>query len=78
MQNNKIYKGADEYEKIAVTVNCMAVYNSFIDVPDGMNIDEAIKYAKEHLSNIPIINGLEYISDSDELDEENCEFEDVE
>lgn len=55
-------------KRLVVTVNCMAVYNSFIDVPDGMNIDEAIKYAKEHLSNIPIINGLEYVSDSDELD----------
>lgn len=65
-------------KRLAVTVNCMAVYNSFIDVPDGMNIEEAIKYAKEHLSNIPIINELEYVSDSDELDEENCEFEDVE
>lgn len=65
-------------KRLVVTVNCMAVYNSFIDVPDGMNIDEAIKYAKEHLSNIPIINGLEYVSDSDELDEENCEFEDAE
>lgn len=65
-------------KRLAVTVNCMAVYNSFIDVPGNMNIDEAIKYAKEHLSNIPIINGLEYVSDSDELDEENCEFEDVE
>lgn len=65
-------------KRLVVTVNCMAVYNSFIDVPDGMNIDEAIKYAKEHLSNIPIINGPEYVSDSDELDEENCEFEDAE
>ena len=65
-------------KRLVVTVNCMAVYNSFIDVPDGMNIDEAIKYAKEHLSSIPIINGLEYVSDSDELDEENCEFEDAE
>jgi hypothetical protein len=65
-------------KRLVVTVNCMAVYNSFIDVPDGMNIDEAIKYAKKHLSNIPIINGLEYVSDSDELDEENCEFEDAE
>lgn len=65
-------------KRLVVTVNCMAVYNSFIDVPDGMNIDEAIKYVKEHLSNIPIINGLEYVSDSDELDEENCEFEDAE
>lgn len=64
-------------KRLAVTVNCMAVYNSFIDVPDNMNIDEAIKYAKEHLSDIPSINRLEYVSDSDELDEENCEFEDV-
>lgn len=64
-------------KKLAVTINCMAVYNSFIDVPDSMNIDEAIKYAKEYITKIPL-GTLEYITDSDELDEENCEFEDVE
>lgn len=65
-------------KRLDITVNCMAVYNSFIDVPDDMNIDEAIKYAKEHLSDVPIPEGLEWVPDSDELDEENCEFEDVE
>ena len=38
-------------------------------------IEEAIKYAKEHLNEIPC-GELEYISDSDELDEENCDFDD--
>ena len=33
-------------KRLDITVNCMAVYNSFIDVPDDMDIDEAIKYAK--------------------------------
>ena len=40
-----------------------------------MTIEEAIKYAKEHLNEIPC-GELEYISDSDELDEENCDFDD--
>jgi hypothetical protein len=53
----------------------MATYNSYIEVPDNMNINEAIQYAKEHISNIPI-GVLEYIPDSDELDDENCDFED--
>jgi hypothetical protein len=62
-------------KKLNVTVTCMATYNSYIEVPDNMNINEAIQYAKEHISNIPI-GVLEYIPDSDELDEENCDFED--
>lgn len=62
-------------KKLNVTVTCMATYNSYIEVPDNMNINEAIQYAKEYISNIPI-GVLEYIPDSDELDDENCDFED--
>lgn len=57
-----------------VTVICAAVYNSSIEVPDEMTLEEAIGYAKEHINEIPC-GELEYISDSDELDEENCGFD---
>ena len=60
-----------------VTVQCMAVYNSSIEVPDNMNLQEAIEYAKEHLDEIPC-GDLEWISDSDEIIEENCDFEEDE
>lgn len=40
----------------------------------GMALEEAVDYAKDHLDEIPC-GELEYISDSDELDEENCDFE---
>ena len=62
-------------KRLNVTVQCMAVQNSGIEVPHDMTIEEAIKYAKEHLNEIPC-GELEYISDSDELDEENCDFDD--
>ena len=61
-------------KKLNVTVQCMAVYNSSIEVPDYMTLEEAIEYAKGHLDEIPC-GELEYVSDSDELDEENCDFE---
>ena len=61
-------------KKLNVTVQCMAVYCSSILVPDEMTFEEAIQYAKEHINEIPC-GELEYISDSDELDEENCDFE---
>lgn len=61
-------------KKLNVTVNCMAVYDSYIEVPDNMNIEEAIQYAKKNITKIPL-GTLEYITDSDELDEENCVFE---
>ena len=57
-----------------VTIVCQAAYNSHINVPDEMTLEEAIKYAKEHLNECTIETELEYISDSDMLDEENCEF----
>ena len=64
-------------KKLNVTVQCMAVYNSSIEVPDNMSIEEAVEYAKRHINEIPL-GELEYISNSDELDEECCEFEDEE
>ena len=61
-------------KRLNVTVTCMSVYNSGIDVPDEMILEEAIEYAKEHINEIPI-GELEWIPDSDEIDEENCDFE---
>ena len=38
-----------------------------------MLLEEAIEYAKEHIHEIPT-GKLEYISDSDEIDDEDLEF----
>ena len=61
-------------KRLNVTVTCMAVYNSGIDVPDEMILEEAIEYAKEHINEIPI-GELAWIPAPDEIDEENCHFE---
>lgn len=61
--------------KLNVTVSRIAVYNSSIEVPDNMTREEAINYAKDHLDEIPCDGKLQYIQDSDELDEENCDFD---
>ena len=53
-----------------VTVNCVAVYNSSIEVPDNMSLEEAIEYAKNHIDDIPL-GELEYVKESDTLDEDN-------
>lgn len=52
----------------------MATYNSSIDVPTNLSLEEAIQYAKAHLREAPL-GGLEYVPDSDTLDEDNCDFE---
>ena len=64
-------------KRLNVTVQCVAVYNSSIEVPEEMTFEEAIEYAKNHLDEIPL-GELEYVSDSDTLDEENCDFDDEE
>ena len=63
-----------ETKRLNVTINCQAVYNSSIEVPAYWGINEAIAYAKTHLSDIPL-GVLEWVPDSDELDEENCNFD---
>lgn len=57
-----------------VTIICQAWYKSTIEVPDNMTREEAMEYAREHIDEIPIDDGLNYITDSDSLDEENCNF----
>ncbi len=56
-----------------VTVLCQAYYKNSIEVPDNLSREEALDYAREHLSDIPL-GDLEYVTDSDQLDEENCDF----
>lgn len=64
-------------KKFNVTCTCMAWYKSSIQVPADYTFEQAIKYAKEHIDEIPITSDLEYIGDTDELDEENCSFEEM-
>lgn len=59
--------------RLNVTVLCQACYNSSIEVPEDLSFEEAIKYAKNHLDDIPL-GRLDYVPDSDQLDEENCDF----
>ncbi len=56
-----------------VSVLCQAYYNSSIEVPDGLSREEALDYARKHLDSIPL-GVLEYVADSNQLDEENCDF----
>lgn len=64
-------------KKFNVTCICMAWYKSSIQVPADYTFDQAIAYAKERINEIPIDSDLEYIGDTDELDEENCGFEEI-
>lgn len=52
---------------------CQAYYSSKIEVPAYMSLEEAINYAKDKLNDIPL-GPLEYVQESDCLDEENCGF----
>lgn len=62
-------------KKFIASCTCMAYYTGSIEVPADYTLKQAIAYAKEHIDDIPIEPDLEYIGDSDELDEGHCEFE---
>ena len=36
-------------KRLNLTIQCTAVYNSAIQVPDDMSLEETIAYAKTHL-----------------------------
>lgn len=61
--------------RLNVTVQCLATYNSSIDVPSDLSFDKALEYAESHIDKIPL-GTLDYVPDSDKLDVENCDFED--
>ena len=73
LDSNQVQKGT---RRLHLTIQCMAVYESGIDVPADMSLEEAIAYAKQHLKEVPL-GTMEYVQDSDVLDEENCDFEEV-
>lgn len=62
-------------KRLNLTIQCTAVYNSSIEVPETMSFEEAIEYAKEHLEEAPL-GELTYTRGSDTIDEENCDFDD--
>lgn len=62
-------------KRLNLTIQCTAVYNSAIQIPDDMSLEEAITYAKTHLQDAPL-TVLEYVKGSDILDEDNCSFDD--
>jgi len=60
-----------------VSCSCMATYNSSIEVPADMSLEDAIEYAKEHIDRISVAE-LEYVNDSDSINEESCSFDEDE
>lgn len=54
------------------TLICSACYHGRLPLPDGVQTqEEAVEYAKGRLNEIPL-GEMQYITDSDTLDEENC------
>lgn len=64
-------------KKLIASCTCTVAYTGAIDVPEDYTLEQAIGYAREHIDEIPIESNLEYIGDTDELDEENCSFEEI-
>ncbi|MBM6804394.1 hypothetical protein H6B07_17435 [Mediterraneibacter glycyrrhizinilyticus] len=62
---------------LACTLYCLASYQSSLRLPEEIGeIQEAIRYAEEHVNEIPL-GTLQYIPDSDELSETECEILEV-
>lgn len=60
-------------KRICLTVYCQASYTTSIEVPNDVEKEEdAVQYAKDHMDQLPL-GLLEYISDSDEIDEGSAE-----
>lgn len=57
-------------KKLKLRVWCEAYYDTELEVPENMTLEQAYAYAEEHLDEVPLTN-LEYLEDSDNLDPED-------
>lgn len=57
---------------LRIRVWCQASYDSEIQVPAELSLEEAFAYASEHLDEIPVTQ-LDYLPDSDNLDENDLD-----
>lgn len=58
-------------KKLNVTVKCLASYDSSVDVPDDMSLEEAKEYVYSNMVEIELTK-LDFIED---LEIEKCSFE---
>ena len=60
--------------KLSCSILCNAYYYGELWLPEAIkSLPEALEYAKDHLDEIPL-GEMNYIENSDVLDEENCEL----
>lgn len=45
-----------------------------VDVPAELSLEEAAQYCREHTDDIPLPSDWEYVSESEDYDEENANF----
>ena len=63
-----------ETRTLNLSVECRAYYNSHIEVPADLALNEAIEYAKRHLDEVPIKGQLKYLPGYDALNIDRCDF----
>ena len=64
-------------KKLHLTVFVTSIGDTSIWVPDDMDRETAIKYANQHMDEVALPRNLDPDGNSMVLDEENCDFEDV-
>lgn len=64
----------EKTKTLNVLMNCIAYYQSSIEVPEEMTLEEAIEYARDHINEIRVCE-LTHIPLTDEVDEEFCSFD---
>ena len=61
-------------QKLSCSILCNAYYHGELLLPEAIKtFPEALEYAKDHLDEIPL-GEMNYIENSDVLDQENCEL----
>lgn len=61
-------------KKFNATIIFKSVGTVTVEVPDNFNKEQAIEWVKQNMKEVRLPYNAEFIEDSEEVDEENCDF----
>lgn len=73
--NGVLFKSEAKTKTFNVTYQYAMIGTASIQVPSHLTLEEAIEYAKERMDDIPMPRNAEYLTGSEIIDEENCDFD---
>ena len=61
--------------RLNISMACIGVYTTHVDVPEEMSLEEAVAYANSVKDDLFVESDIEWVDDLGEIRLEDCDFE---